>query len=205
MGAGAVAGAVGVATFGVGTAVLGTGFIATAASGAVSSVVADQAAIVTKNVLNGEKVTKGVGSADDIVQDAAIGVLLAGGGKAVSKVISAWSVETPYGTARQSLSPRALWLRYKIGRGASIFRGGQFGHSSAVEGQFWAPENPLSPGYEAKYGVAFDQLEWILEGTIKPGARFVTRPAPPYGNNPGGAIEVVVESMGVHIRGFYMR
>ncbi len=80
VGAGAVAGAVGVATFGAGTAVLGTGAVATVASGAVSGAVAGQAAIATENVLSGREVTEDLGDPADIATDAVIGGTLSGVG-----------------------------------------------------------------------------------------------------------------------------
>jgi RHS repeat-associated protein len=61
VGAGAVAGAVGVATFGVGTAVLGTSLAGMMAAGAASGAVAGQAAIATENVLSGREITEGLG------------------------------------------------------------------------------------------------------------------------------------------------
>ncbi len=84
--AGAVAGAVGVATFGLGTAVLGTGAAATVASGAVSGVAAGQASIVMENILTGQEVTAGLGEPGDIAQDAFVGATLAGVGRSIDIV-----------------------------------------------------------------------------------------------------------------------
>ena len=86
VGTGAVAGAVGVATFGVDTAVLGTGAVATVASGAVSGAVAGQAAIATENVLSGREVTEKLGDPTDIATDAVIGGTLSGVGYVVERV-----------------------------------------------------------------------------------------------------------------------
>ena len=83
VGAGAVAGAVGGATFGVGTAVIGTGLVGMVASGAVSGAAAGQAARATENVLSGEAITAGLGDPAEIVTDAAIGGTLAGVGRTV--------------------------------------------------------------------------------------------------------------------------
>ena len=84
--AGAVAGAVGVATFGLGTAVLGTGAAATVASGAVSGVATGQASIVMENILTGQEVTAGLGEPGDIAQDAFVGAALAGVGRSIDIV-----------------------------------------------------------------------------------------------------------------------
>ena len=87
VGAGAVAGAVGVATFGVGTAVLGTSLGGTVAAGALSSAIAGQAAQATENVLSGQAITEGLGEPADIARDALVGAVLAGVGYRVSQLI----------------------------------------------------------------------------------------------------------------------
>lgn len=86
VGAGVAAGAVGGATFGLGTAVLGTGAVATLASGAASGAVAGQAAIATENVLNRRAVTEGLGDPGDILRDATIGGALAGVGYGLGRL-----------------------------------------------------------------------------------------------------------------------
>lgn len=83
IGAGAVAGAVGVATFGVGTAVLGTGLAGIVTAGAISGAVAGQAARATENVLSGQAVTDGLGNPTDIVRDTVLSAALAGVGRSV--------------------------------------------------------------------------------------------------------------------------
>ncbi|MFN3929152.1 MAG: RHS repeat-associated core domain-containing protein, partial [Thermoflexus sp.] len=76
IGAGAVAGAVGVATFGVGTAVLGTGLAGIVTAGAISGAVAGQAARATENVLSGQEITTGLGQPQDLIRDAVAGAIL---------------------------------------------------------------------------------------------------------------------------------
>jgi len=83
VGAGAVAGAVGVATFGVSTAVLGTSLAGMMAAGAASGAVAGQAAIATENVLSGREITEGLGHPSDIARDAIAGAMLAGVGRSI--------------------------------------------------------------------------------------------------------------------------
>ncbi len=86
VGTGAVAGAVGGATFGLGTAVLGTGLAGTVAAGAVSGAVAGQSSIAAENVFSGQEITEGLGRPGDIARDAVIGGALAGVGYATEQV-----------------------------------------------------------------------------------------------------------------------
>jgi hypothetical protein len=67
-------------------------------------------------------------------------------------------------------------------------------------------ENPLSPGYAAKYGIPAENVafDFVETATLRPGASFITRGAPGLGTNAGGAIEVVVDPGGVVMRGFFM-
>jgi len=84
--AGAVAGAVGVATFGAGTAVMGTGVVGMIASGAVSGAVSGQVERVERaieNVLEGQALTEGLGDPTDMIQDAVVGAALAGVGRSI--------------------------------------------------------------------------------------------------------------------------
>lgn len=114
---------------------------------------------------------------------------------------------TPHGTAVQSLTPEALALRQSVANGQTIYRGGNFPKSAGPEGQYWSPQSPLAPGYAQSIGAAnlgMKPPDFILGGTIRPGANFVTRPAPPFGNNIGGALEVVPEANCVKIDFFHM-
>jgi hypothetical protein len=86
VGGGAVAGAVGVATFGLGTAVMGTGLGATVSAGAISGAVSGQAAWATENALSGQEVTAGLGNPVDIAADAVIGGALAGVGYGMGRL-----------------------------------------------------------------------------------------------------------------------
>jgi hypothetical protein len=54
----------------------------------------------------------------------------------------------------------------------------------------------------SKYGIPSKNVEnpnFIEKGRLVPDSDFVTRPAPPSGNNPGGKIEVVVPLGGVKV------
>jgi hypothetical protein len=115
-------------------------------------------------------------------------------------------VTTPYGPAVQADSAAALAARAEVEKGATLYRVGTMGKSEAAEAQFWTTENPLTtPGYAEKYGIPAENIakaDFFETATLKPGAKFVTRPAPGVGANQGGAIEVVVEKGGVKLNSF---
>jgi RHS repeat-associated protein len=117
------------------------------------------------------------------------------------------SIITPHGTAVQSISSEALELQESVADGQQIFRGGNFPKSAASEGQYWSPQNPLTPGYANSVGAAnlgTKSPDFILGGTVRPGADFITRPAPPFGGNAGGALEIVTQPGSVQIDFFHM-
>ena len=114
-------------------------------------------------------------------------------------------VATPYGPAIQSDAPAALAARSQVEGGATLYRIGTMGKSAAGEAQFWSLENPLSPGYAARYGIPAENVsaaDFLEAATLKPGSPFVTRVAPGVGANGGGAIEAVVEPGGVTLQTF---
>jgi RHS repeat-associated protein len=114
-------------------------------------------------------------------------------------------VATPYGPAVQADTVTALAARTKVEKGATLFRIGTTGKSAAGEAQFWALEHPMSPGFAQRYGIPPENItnaNFIEAATLKPGTPFVTRPAPGFGPNPGGGIEVVVPSGGVQLKSF---
>ena len=114
------------------------------------------------------------------------------------------SVETPYGKAIQSNSKEAIQVKDYVENGGMLYRGGTLNRSKTTDAQFWAPESPLTPGYAEKYGVDFNQMDYIIGGYIKKGTEFITRPAPGLGNNAGGAIEIVTPPNSVDFKFFYM-
>lgn len=113
-------------------------------------------------------------------------------------------VKAPYGDAVQSLSKDAKTVKTSIENGGTVYRGGTLGRSNAAEGQFWAPENPLNPGYADRYGVDFSKIDFIIGGKVKPNSNIITRPAPGLGTNGGGAIEMVTDPNNVKLDFFYM-
>jgi hypothetical protein len=131
--------------------------------------------------------------ADDVVQGAS-----AANGPA--------RIDTPYGPAVQSTSMAAAEARIAAQQGATLYRGGVLNRSAGPEAQFWSLEDPLSPGYAAKYGIPAENVtfDFVETATLRPGAKVITRKAPGVDGNAGGAIEVVVEPGGVKMRGFFM-
>ena len=116
-------------------------------------------------------------------------------------------VNTPYGSAVQGLTPEAIAARQSVSNDATLYRIGTLGKSQAAEAQFWALENPLSPGYAARYGIPPNNVanpDFIETAVLTPGTPFITRAAPAVGSNPGGGIEVVVPSGGVIMKSFTM-
>jgi hypothetical protein len=115
-------------------------------------------------------------------------------------------IATPYGRAYQSATAAAAEARTAAQQGATLYRGGVLGRSAGPEAQFWSLENPLSPGYAAKFGIPAENVafDFVETATLRPGATFITREAPGLGANGGGAIEVVVNPGEVSMTGFFM-
>jgi hypothetical protein len=68
----------------------------------------------------------------------------------------------------------------------------------AGESQYWSLENPLtSPGYAAQMGVPGGTPNFVLQGTLNPGASVITNVAPGLGVNAGGGIQIVTSPGGV--------
>ncbi|MPN45870.1 hypothetical protein SDC9_193445 [bioreactor metagenome] len=95
-------------------------------------------------------------------------------------------------------------LRQYVDNGGNLYRGGNLGRSYIADGQFWAPESPLMPGYAEKYGVDFNELDFIARGKQMSKAPYITRPAPGLRLNPGGSLEVVNDPYSVLLDYFYM-
>ena len=115
-------------------------------------------------------------------------------------------ITTPYGVALQSTDAPSLALRARIESGAPLFRQGSLEVQETAAGQFWSGQNPLvTRGYAQAYGTpGASALGWVMGGTARLGARFVTRPAPGLGSNLGGAPEAVFEPGGVTNFWFHM-
>jgi hypothetical protein len=116
-------------------------------------------------------------------------------------------IATPYGEAAQGAGVAAQVLRSEVSAGAEIYRGGMFGRSAAGEAQFWAAESPLNPGFANRVGAATlgsGTPDFVLGGTLRSGAQFITRLAPGLGNNLGGALEIVTDPFAIRLTFFHM-
>ncbi len=113
------------------------------------------------------------------------------------------SIRTNREPAVQSLSPAALEARAAVEQGAIVYRTGTMGTTRTGEAQFWSFEHPSTPGYAERYGIppqTLANIDFVETAVLRPGTDFVTREAPGFGSNAGGAIELVVPPGGVRLR-----
>jgi len=114
-------------------------------------------------------------------------------------------VNTPHGVAEQLDSPAAWAALKKAQEGAPLYKIGKIGRSEVVESQFWSLVDPRKMGqqdFAKAFGIpkANADFDFIVTGTLRPGAHAITRVAPPAGGNPGGgAIELVTNPNSVFI------
>jgi RHS repeat-associated protein len=120
-------------------------------------------------------------------------------------------VITPYGPAEQGNDPESIGLAARALRGGPLYRKGITGTNFTGEGQFWAGENPADdPNYDANFGIPTRDPEtggfpFIVCGQLNPAEPWVSRPAPGFGNNPGGEPEIVTNPGGtVTLTWFHM-
>ena len=107
------------------------------------------------------------------------------------------------------MTPEAQAALQQVQSGATVYRQGQFGVQNTADAQFWSLNNPATtPGYAGSMGMPAGSAapDWIMGGTVQPGAPVITRPAPagPGGVNPGGNIEAVVNPGDVQGSWFHM-
>jgi len=116
------------------------------------------------------------------------------------------SISTPYGAAVQDCWTASLQARSQVQAGAAVYKGGILGRSEAGGSQFLAAESPLNPGYAGRYGIPPQnaKFNFILKGTVRPGAPVITRPSPGIPPNPGGGVEGVVNPGDFIIDSFHM-
>lgn len=118
------------------------------------------------------------------------------------------SVSTPYGAAVQSTEAPAISALANVQSGATVYRAGSFGVQNTTDAQFWSLQNPATTvNYANKMGMpgsSSQTFDWIMGGTLNPGATAITRSAPSIGGNTGGQIETVVNPGGVGIQWFHM-
>ncbi len=113
---------------------------------------------------------------------------------------TAQGVKTPYGTALQEATPAAQTAMAEARAGGTVYRQGSFGVQETTGAQFWSPANPAStPNYASGVGMSGGAAtpNWVMGGTVRPGAAAVSRSAPGLGTNVGGKIEIVVQPGGV--------
>lgn len=122
---------------------------------------------------------------------------------------AAKTITTPHGPAVQAMTAEAQAALRQVQSGATVFRQGRFGVQNTADAQFWSLNNPATtPGYAGRMGMPGGPAapDWMMGGSVRPGAPVITRPAPPGpgGVNLGGDIEAVVNPGGVRIDWFHM-
>lgn len=123
--------------------------------------------------------------------------LAAEGQAANEEEAEALSIQTPYDLETQSSSAQAQAALQAVLGGATLYRTGQLGASMAGESQYWSLLNPSSPGYAAQMGMPSVTPDFILSGTLNPGAAVIANEAPGLGGNAGGGIQIVTSPFGV--------
>ncbi|MGH7280821.1 MAG: RHS repeat-associated core domain-containing protein [Polyangiaceae bacterium] len=114
------------------------------------------------------------------------------------------AITTPYAVEAQSASPAAQTALQQVEAGAPVYRTGQLGTSMTGESQYWSLTNPTDPGYAQGIGLPGVTPDFIMGGTVDPGANVVTNEAAGLGANSGGEIQVVTENGGVGNLWFHM-
>lgn len=121
------------------------------------------------------------------------------------------SISTPYGAAIQSKTRAATSAIEQIKNGAPLYRVGTLGRSQTAEAQFWSLENPANylnnlDDFAQKFGIPAENLKtgniFVEQGKLKANSKFITREAPGFGTNSGGAIEVVTPPNSVKLESF---
>jgi hypothetical protein len=111
---------------------------------------------------------------------------------------AAAAIETPYALEAQSASAEARAALSQAQNGATLYRTGTLGSNMAGESQYWSLENPLtSPEYASQMGVPGGTPNFVLQGTLNPGASVITNEAAALGSNAGGGIPIVTSPGGV--------
>lgn len=108
------------------------------------------------------------------------------------------AIQTPYALEAQGASAEAQGALEQAQSGATLYRTGTIGTNMTAESQYWSLENPLtSPNYASQMGVPGGTPDFVLSGTLNPGASVITNEAPGLGMNAGGGIQVVTSPGGV--------
>jgi hypothetical protein len=117
---------------------------------------------------------------------------------AAASILAPASISTPYAVEVQSMSAEAQAALAEARGGATLYRVGELGESMAGESQYWSLENPLlNSNYANQIGMPGVSPNFLMTGTLNPGAAVVTNEAAGLGANLGGAIQVVTTPGGV--------
>jgi hypothetical protein len=115
------------------------------------------------------------------------------------------SITTPYAVEAQSSSTAAQTALAQAQNGATLYRMGQTGVSMTGESQYWSLQNPLlDPNYANSMGMPGVTSDFIMTGTLNPGASVIANEAPGLGANTGNGIHIVTEPGGVGGLTFHM-
>jgi hypothetical protein len=177
------------------------------------------------NLATGQPVGNGVDQAEDILSGIAGTAGVAAGGvslfnwatapaattpAAATPVVPTGdappaSITTPYAVETQGSSAEAQAALTQAQSGATVYRTGQLGVSMTGESQYWSLQNPLlNPNYAAEMGMPGVTPDFIMTGTLNPGASVIANEAPGLGANLGGKIQIVTQPGGVGNLGFHM-
>jgi hypothetical protein len=114
------------------------------------------------------------------------------------------SITTPYAVEVQGTSTAAQAALTQAQNGANLYRTGELGTSMAGESQYWSLQNPLTPGYANSMGMPNVTPNFMMGGTLNPGASVIANPAGALGANAGQGIQIVTSPGGVGINWFHM-
>ena len=115
------------------------------------------------------------------------------------------TITTPYSVEAQSPSAEAQAALAQAQNGAPLYRMGQLGESMAGESQYWSLQNPLlNPNYANAMGMPNVTPDFIMGGTLNPGASVIANEAAGLGANAGQGIQIVTQPGGVGGLSFHM-
>jgi hypothetical protein len=113
-------------------------------------------------------------------------------------------IQTPYAIEVASSSVGARTAISAARNGATLYRAGELGESMAGESQYWSLQTPMSPGYASQMGIPGVRVNFIMGGTLNPGASAIANEAAALGANPGAGIQIVTSPNGLGNLWFYM-
>jgi uncharacterized ion transporter superfamily protein YfcC len=72
------------------------------------------------------------------------------------------------------------------------------------ESQYWSLQNPVTPGYASQMGMPAVTPNFMMGGTLNPGASVIANQAAGLGVNAGGGLQIVTSPGGVGLSWFHM-